>query len=76
MLGRNLGILAAAIILIQWLLRGRPPLPAWHWLVLGVILFGVIGLIVLRSSAARAGYVHFTPQADLPTPAPAQDDAG
>jgi hypothetical protein len=71
-LGRNLLFLAAAIILIQWLLRGRPPLPAWHWLLLGLILLAAVGLLVLRNWAARAGYVRFTPQPALASPAPLQ----
>jgi len=71
-LARNLALLAAAIILIQWLLRGRPALPAWHWLALGLILFAALGLIVLRAWAARAGYVVFTPQPHLAAPASRQ----
>lgn len=69
-LGRNLALLAAAVILVQWLLRGRPPLPAWHWLVLALILLVAIGLIVLRGWAARTSYVRFTPHAAHPAPAP------
>jgi len=71
-LARNLALLAAAIILIQWLLRGRPALPAWHWLALGLILFAALGLIILRAWAARAGYVVFTPQPHLAAPASRQ----
>lgn len=70
-LGRNLAFLAAAIILIQWLLRGRPPLSLWHWLVLGLILFTALGLIVLRRWSAHAGYVRFTSEPALNPPAPA-----
>lgn len=69
-LARNIGLIAAAVILIQWLLRGRPPLPAWHWLLLGLIVLGVVALIALRSAASRAGYAHFTGQPSLPPPAP------
>ena len=69
-LGRNLAFLGAAIILIQWLLRGRPALPAWHWLALGLILFFALGLIVLHIWAGRAGYVAFTPKPDQAAPAP------
>ena len=69
-LGRNLGILVAAIILIQWLLRGQPPLAFWHWLLLALVVLGVLGLIILRWSAARAGYVSFTVHPGLPAPAP------
>ena len=69
-LARNLAFLAAAVILIQWLLRGRPSLPAWHWLALGLILGAALGSILLRTWAGRAGYVVFTPQPHLATPAP------
>jgi hypothetical protein len=69
-IARNVGLIVVAIILAQWLLRGRPSLPAWHWLVLGLVALGVVGLIILRSAAARAGYVHFTSQPSLPAPAP------
>lgn len=69
-LARNLAFLAAAIILIQWLLRGRPGLPAWHWLALALILFVALGTILLRTWAAHAGYVVFTPQPQLAAPAP------
>ncbi len=69
-LGRNLALVAAAIILIQWLVRGRPPLPAWHWLVLALILLVALGLIVLRGWARRAGYVAFGAQPDLTKPEP------
>ena len=69
-LARNAALLAAAIILIQWLLRGRPPLPAWHWLVLGLILAVALGVIALAAWAARSGYAAFTRQGDLPRPRP------
>ncbi len=69
-LGRNLALLAAAIILLQWLVRGRPPLPAWHWLILGLIVLAAVGLIALRAWAARAGYARFTPQLRAKSPAP------
>ena len=78
-LTRNLAFLAAAIILIQWLLRGRPSLPPWHWAILGLILFVAFGLIVLSNWAGRAGYARFTPGAGLqpprPLPMPASDKA-
>lgn len=67
---RNLALLTAAIILIQWLVRGRPALPAWHWLVLGLVLCAALGTIVLRTWAGRAGYVVFTPQSHLSAPLP------
>jgi hypothetical protein len=67
-LARNLAFLASAIILIQWLLRGRPSLPAWHWITLVLILFGAFGIIALSNWAARAGYARFSAQPDLPEP--------
>jgi hypothetical protein len=67
---RNLSILAALIIVVQWLVRGRPALPAWHWIVLGGILLVAFGLIVLRVWAARASYTHFAPDAGRPAPVP------
>lgn len=70
LLGRNLALLAAAIILLQWLVRGRPPLPLWHWLVLALILLAALGLIVLRPLAGRAGYVAFSPEPGRSAPAP------
>lgn len=69
-LGRNVALLTAAIILIQWLVRGRPLLPVWHWLILALILLGAVGLIVLRGWAAREGYMRFDPQPGLAIPAP------
>jgi hypothetical protein len=69
-LTRNLAFLAAAIILIQWLLRGRPALPAWHWLTLGLILFVAFGIIALNNAAGRAGYVRFAAQPAPPPPPP------
>jgi len=67
---RNLALLAAAIIAIQWLLRGRPALPAWHWAVLGLILLAAFGIIALGRWAGRAGYVLFSAQPELAAPQP------
>lgn len=61
---------ASVIILAQWLLRGRPPLPAWHWLVLGLLLAVGVGLPVCGAWAARRGYVIFQPESGLAPPAP------
>ena len=69
-LTRNLALLAAAIILIQWLLRGRPALPAWHGVILVLILLVAFGIIVLSNWAARSGYARFTPQPGLRQPPP------
>ncbi len=69
-LARNLALFVAAIIVLQWLVRGQPALPAWHWLVLALILLAAVGLMVLRVLAARAGYVFFTPQPAHTAPTP------
>lgn len=69
-LTRNLAFLAAVIIVIQWLLRGQPALPLWHWLILSAILFVAFGVIILSNWAARAGYARFSPQAALTPPRP------
>jgi hypothetical protein len=66
---RNLLFAATAIILLQWVFRGRPPLPAWHWLTLGLIVAAALGFVLLRSLAGRAGYVRFAAQPALPAPA-------
>jgi hypothetical protein len=71
-LARNLAFIAAAIILLQWLVRGRPVLPAWHWFTLALILLFALSLIVLRNVAAGADYVVFSAQPNLPAPAPRQ----
>jgi len=68
-LGRNLLLAAATLILLQWAVRGRPALPAWHWVTLGLIVAAALGLVVLRSAGARAGYVRFDAQAAHPAPA-------
>lgn len=61
---------AAVIIVAQWLWRGRPALPAWHWLVLALLVLGGLALLILRGWAARSRYVIFTPQSGLAVPAP------
>ncbi|MEJ5198911.1 MAG: hypothetical protein WHX53_08315 [Anaerolineae bacterium] len=65
-------LLAAGVIVLQWWARGRPPLPAWHWLVLALILLAALGLLYLRRWAGGRMYVQFTadPSASAPTPQP------
>lgn len=53
---------AVIAILGQWALRGRPALPTWHWVVLGLLLLAGIGLPALGGWAARRGYVDFRPE--------------
>ncbi len=59
---------AAAIILAQWVLRGRPGLPAWHWLSLGLLLLAGVGFTVLWAWAERQGYVAFQAESGLAAP--------
>lgn len=64
----TLAWLAAAIILLQWLFRGRPALPVWHWLVLGLVVLFALGWPVFRRIAAARQFVvfHSSPTAVLP----------
>lgn len=57
--GVALALLTAGIIMLQWFGRGRPPLPAWHWAVLALILLSALGLLYLRRWAGRRMYVQF-----------------
>ncbi|MGC8780985.1 MAG: hypothetical protein ACP5UQ_08990 [Anaerolineae bacterium] len=63
-------LLVAGAIVLRWIARGRPALPAWHWLVLVSILFVAFGLLYLRRWAGRRMYVQFTADPLLATPAP------
>ena len=60
---------ASFLILAQWLLRGRPALPAWHWLILGLLLMAGVMLPALTTWASRRGYVAFQPEVTLAAPA-------
>jgi hypothetical protein len=62
---------AGALIQLSWLLRGRVPLPAWHWVILALLVLAGLALIVLRTAARRRSYVIFTPQPGLAAPPPA-----
>jgi len=61
---------AAALLLVGWLLRGRPALPPWHWGVLALLLLAGAGMLALRIWATRRSYVVFEPEQDAPRPAP------
>lgn len=61
---------AAALLWLQWLLRGRPALPPWHWGVLALLLLGGAGVLALRVWAARRRYVVFKAEAALSSPQP------
>ena len=60
---------AALVIMAQWLWRGRPVLPGWHWLVLALLILGGLAQLVLRGWASRSRYVVFVPQSGRPAPA-------
>ncbi len=60
---------AALVIVAQWLWRGRPGLPAWHWLVLALLALGGLALLILRGWAAQSRYVVFVPQSGRTAPA-------
>jgi hypothetical protein len=66
--GMTLAWGASVVILVQWLLRGRPVLPVWHWLILTLLILGGLGLLLLRKWAARRLYVEFEPQPRLVPP--------
>jgi hypothetical protein len=61
---------ASAFIVMQWIWRGQPVLPAWHWLILFLLLLGGAAVMILRGWAARRSYVVFRPEPDLAPPAP------
>jgi hypothetical protein len=59
---------AVLVILLLWLLRGRPSVPAWHWALLALLGLTGLGILVLRFWARRQSYVSFTPQPGLDAP--------
>lgn len=61
---------AATVVLAQWLLRGRPLLPLWHWVVLASLFVSGLGVLMLRGWAARRSYVVFSSESARPAPAP------
>lgn len=61
----------SAFILAQWILRGQPVLPAWHWLILAAQIAGGVVVLILRGWAARRTYVVFVPEPGLAPPVPA-----
>ena len=61
---------ASALILAQWAWRGQPALPAWHWLILALLLLSGAAVAVLGGWAARRSYVVFAPEPGLAPPAP------
>jgi hypothetical protein len=61
---------ASALILTQWAWRGQPALPAWHWLILTLLLLGGTAVAALRGWAAQHSYVVFLPEPGLAPPTP------
>jgi hypothetical protein len=66
--GITLAWAAAVLILLLWLLRGKPPVLAWHWAFLALLGLIGLGLLILRVWARRRSYVVFTPQPALAAP--------
>jgi hypothetical protein len=61
---------AGALVLTRWVLNGQPALPAWHWLILALLLLGGAAVVALRGWAASHSYVVFLPEPGLAPPAP------
>lgn len=59
---------AAIFILASWLVRGKPPVPAWHWAAWAALLAAGAAMVGLRTWAARRQYLLFEPEPDLPLP--------
>lgn len=60
----------AAVLVLGWLLRGRPALAPWHWGVLALLLLAGGGLFVLRVWGERCGYAVFVPELQVASPGP------
>ena len=61
---------ASVLILTRWMWRGQPVLPAWHWLILALLVLSGAAVVVLRGWAARRSYVVFLPEPGLASPPP------
>ena len=61
---------AAALLTLQWVFRGRPPTPWWHWLAPAAVVLGSLALSALGRWSASKDYVKFDtePSATLPAP--------
>jgi hypothetical protein len=59
---------AGAVLLGRWLLVGKPLIPWWHWLVLGLLIITGGGLIALQRWAAGRFYILFAPERGLREP--------
>jgi hypothetical protein len=62
---------AAALILLLWLLRGRPPVSAGGWTLLALLGLAGLALLILRAWAQSRSYVVFTSQGGVAAPSPA-----
>lgn len=58
----------AGFVLLRWFMRGQPPLAAWHWLVLALLILGGLALFVGARLAAARRYVRFDAQPGLAPP--------
>jgi hypothetical protein len=72
--GVTLALATASLLVLQWLIRGQPPTPWWHWLVPAALVAGVVGWSVLRQRAAGDRYVIFAPEPERPAPPAASLD--
>ena len=66
----TLALGVSAFILTQWVWRGQPLLPVWHWLILALLLLSGAVVVALRGWAARRSYVVFRPEPGLVPPLP------
>jgi hypothetical protein len=59
---------AGALILLLWLVRGRPPVSAGHWTLLALLALAGLALLTLRGWAQSRSYVIFNPRPGLAAP--------
>ena len=67
----TLALGAAALLALQWLFRGQPPTPWWHWLLPVGLTVGAVALWGLGRWGASRYYVKFTADPEAQPPAPA-----
>ena len=60
----------SAFIVTRWTWRGQPILPAWHWLILALLVLSGAAVMFLRGWAARRSYVVFLTEPGWAPPAP------
>ncbi len=66
----TLALGAAALLMLQWVFRGRPPTPWWHWLAPGALVLGSLALWALGRWFAAGDYVKFDADLSATPPAP------